>query len=116
MLKLILSVLLLSSFLSLISCAGLPPDEPLCTEINPERAYCVRMMSGKQFEISETKKFNGQTWWELKPTVISMPASTWRELKKWIIKICKNNSQCDDAVAGWDRTVKIIDDQVSSKE
>lgn len=96
-------------------CAGLPPDEPLCTEITHERGYCVRMMSGKDFEINETEKFKGMTWWEMRPYMIQMPPQTWKELKTWIIKICKNNSQCDDAVSSWERTVEKIDKQAQIK-
>jgi hypothetical protein len=106
-----LSLLLSLSFVT--SCAGLPPDEPLCTEITIARGFCVRMMSGQTFEVNDDVKLNGKTWWDMKPTMVYMPASTWAALKKWIIKTCKNNSQCDSAVASWDRTVEIIDDNVN---
>lgn len=74
------------------------------------RGYCVRTMSGEDFEVNETSLYDGKTWWELRPTMIQMPAKTWSELKKWIIKICKNNSQCDASVANWERTVHKIDE------
>lgn len=47
--------------------------------------------------------------------MIQMPASTWRELKKWIIKTCKNNDQCESSVSNWERTVNSIDEQVEAK-
>ena len=112
MLKKILNLSLLLSLCFVTSCAGLPPDEPLCTEITVERGFCVRMMSGHTFEVNEHMKLNGKTWWEMKPSMVYMPASTWAALKKWIIKTCKNNSQCDGADASWDRTVEIIEDKV----
>lgn len=115
MLKKISKLLSVISLTLLANCAGLPPDEPLCTEITMSRGYCVRMMSGEGFEISDEKLYEGKTWWELRPTMIQMPAKTWKELKKWIIKICKNNSQCDSAVADWERTVHKIDQVVKSE-
>lgn len=113
-LKLILSALLLLSLLFVISCAGTPPNVPLCVELSPERAHCVRIMTSEQFEVNEERKLDGKTWWEHKPSVISMPATTWRELKKWIIKICKNNQACDSQVASWDRTVETIDSKINN--
>jgi len=80
-----------------------------------ERAYCVQIMTGKAYEVNETRKLDGKTWWEGRPSVISMPATSWRELKKWIIKICKNNQACDSQVASWERTVQTIDEKVSER-
>lgn len=113
MLKKILNLSLVSSFVLLANCAGLPPDEPLCKELTLSRGYCVTTMTGKGFDVDDTHLLDGKTWWEHRPTMIQMPAKTWREFKKWIIKICKNNSQCDDTVAGWDRTVERIDSVVN---
>ena len=76
------------------------------------RGYCEKTMSGKDFEVNDTQKLNGKTWWELRPTMIQMPATTWKSFKAWINKICKNNDQCDDAVANWERTVNTIDSAV----
>jgi hypothetical protein len=73
------------------------------------------MMSGKSFEISEKTPYQKLTWWEMRPHMIQMPASTWRELKKWIIKTCKNNDQCESSVSNWERTVNSIDEQVEAK-
>lgn len=112
MLKKSLKMLSVLSFVLLASCAGNPPDEPLCTELTVSRGYCVRMISGEGFEVDDERLYDGKTWWELRPTMIQMPAKTWAELKKWIIKICKNNNQCDDAVANWERTVDRIDNVV----
>lgn len=108
--KRILRALSAISFALLLeACAGLPPDKPLCTELTPTRAYCVNTMSGADFEVNEVQKLDGKTWWEMRPTNIQMPSQTWKAFKVWINKICKNNSQCDSAVANWERTVNKID-------
>lgn len=103
------SLFAISFALLLNSCAGLPPDEPLCVEITMTRGYCVKTMSGDTFVVDEVNLLEGKTWWDMRPTMIQMPASTWAKFKIWINKICKNNSQCDSAVANWQRTVNTID-------
>ena len=115
MLKRNLRLLLACSCVFLASCAGAPPDVPVCVEINLSRGYCTKIMSGKSFDVDDDQKFSGQTWWEMRATMIQMPATTWRELKKWIIKSCKNNSQCDSKLANWERTVNTIDKSVSDR-
>lgn len=115
MLKLILKTSFVLSLFLLTSCVTVPPDEPICTEITMTRGYCVKIMSGQEFEVNEDNKLNGKTWWEMRPAMIQMPASTWAALKAWIIKSCKGNDKCEKAVANWERTVKIIDDRVEAK-
>jgi hypothetical protein len=109
-------MLLLISFASLLSaCALNPPDVPVCFEINMTRGGCVKTMSGERFEISETKKFEGRTWWEIRPAMIMLPASSWTQLRSWIIKVCKKTGQCDEAVSSWDRTVETIDTELERR-
>jgi hypothetical protein len=71
-------------------------------------------MSGKEFEINETNKYNGKTWWEMRPVMLMMPAQTWVELKAWIIKICHNNDNCS-SVGNWERTLDTVDENVQSR-
>lgn len=99
----------------LSGCAGMPEDRPICTEVSPVEGFCVRIISGKSFTVNESQKYEGKTWWEMRPAMILMPASTWASLKAWIIKTCKNNQQCDK-LASWQRTVEIIDTQVELKK
>lgn len=103
--------------LSLSACAGMPPDKPIFVEISPSEGFGVHMMSGKTIKVDETHKYEGKTWWEMRPEMIYMPASTWAPLKAWINKICKTSpKQCDKAVANWERTIKYIDTQLDSKK
>lgn len=103
-------------FLALSSCAVMPPDEPLCYELTPWRAGCVRMISGEEFIIDDTHLFQGKTWWEMRNLVIAMPLSTWVELKKFIIKNCKKNQNtCQKYVSQWERSIIIIDDAYNDK-
>lgn len=95
----------------------MPPDKPLFVEISPTEGFGVNIMSGKQITVDDTHKYEGMTWWEMRPYMILMPASTWAPLKAWIIKICKANPrQCDKAVGNWEKTVNTIDKQLESKQ
>jgi len=100
--------------LILSSCAT-PPNKPICVELAPDRGRCVKVISGEEFEINETNKFEGKTWWELRPALILMPASTWAAFKAFIIKICNKSSQCERAVGTWERSLDYIDAQFEEK-
>ena len=100
--------------LSLIVSAGCAtaPDVPVCVEITPSRGWCTYTISDKDFEISETKKHEGKTYWELRPTMLLVPASSWAKIKAFIIKTCKQHGNCDQAVSSWDRKLNSIDTKV----
>jgi len=98
----------------LISCGTTPPDIPLCTEITPDRGYCINTISSTEFEVNDTELLNGKTWWESRPLMIYMPTSSWVELKKFIIKICKKTKRCDKSISSWNRTVGIIDKKIAN--
>ena len=108
--------LLASLSLGLSSCAGLQvPDSPICVEIDPSRANCVKIVSGESFDIDETHPFEGKTYWEIRPTVVLVPASTWIELNKFITLLCKKTNQCQKSITSWDKSIEIIDNQLKKK-
>lgn len=117
MLKSNFSKLLVSlSLLSLSGCASFqPPDKPICVEINITTGACTLPVSGKQFIIDETHKFENKTWWEMRPAMLLMPASTWAAFKIWIIKLCKKTNKCDQEISSWDRTLENVDTQLNQK-
>jgi hypothetical protein len=75
----------------------------------------VKIISGEQFSIDDWHPYNGKTWWDMRPTVVQMPAGSWSEIKKFIIKICKKTNKCQEEVASWDRSVQAIDDTIAQK-
>lgn len=106
-----LSVISLSLLIS--GCAVTPPDVPLCTEISPNRGFCVNTISSKEFEINDTQLYNEKSWWDLRPLMIYMPSDSWKEIKSFIIKVCKMSKKCKHKqVSSWERTVKTIDSKV----
>ena len=115
MLKKSLSVSLLLLSLCLASCAVKPTDDPLCKELSITRGYCVNMISGKAYEVNDQNKFNGKTWWDMRPTNIQMPIDTWKNLKTFIIKVCKKYGNCDREISSWDRTLETLDKKVSGQ-
>lgn len=116
MLKHVFAASCVSLSLLLTSCATPPPNVPVCAEITPERGSCVMTMTGQEYEINETNKLNGKTWWEQRPAMLLMPASSWAAIKAWIIKTCKTNkNMCDKAVGSWDRTLNTVDSNIKKK-
>jgi len=100
----------------LSGCAVAVPKTPICTEISPIRAYCVNTVTSEEFYIDDTHKFEGKSYWEQRQQMLLLPASSWVEIKKFIIKICKQSNKCDTQIGSWNRTVDAIDKQLSSKE
>lgn len=115
-LKKILYFILIVSPVLILSCATKPPDVPICVELNPDKAYCVKIVSGAEFNIDEQNKFENKTWWEQRPTMIQMPASSWAEIKSYIIKTCKKYGQCEKEISSWDRTIENVDGALKQKE
>lgn len=98
-----------------VSCTTLPPAVPVCVEINPVKGYCVNIITGESFEVTEDKKFEGKTWWAISPTMVQMPASSWAKIKSYIIKQCKITGKCQKSVASWERTVEVVDESLAKK-
>lgn len=103
-------------FLTLTACATKPPDITACVEMSISRGECVRVVSGQRIRVDEDHKLNGKTWWEMRPTNIILPLESWIDLKKFIIKTCKNNkNMCDKEISSWDRSIQHIDDSLTEK-
>ena len=119
--KLISSLLLsLSLSFSLSACTLKVPDVPLCTELNITKGFCTSTVSDKDITIDEKHpySFDGskpQTWFEMRTSLISFPASSWAELKKFILKACKLTGKCDEMVASWDRKLQKLDEMTTDK-
>ncbi len=111
--------------LLLASCSSLNSiDKPVCTEITPDRGYCVTIISGKGQHVDDNIKLktidsNGKavemTWFQMKPTMILVPVHTYAALKKYLIKNCKKSKKCKENIDSWDRSMEIIEKEVSSK-
>lgn len=80
------------------------------------RAACIYTVSGKKFDITETNKFEEQTWWEQRNTMLMMPASSWAKLKTWIITQCKRTKACDKEISSWNRTIETVDETLEVKK
>lgn len=107
------SCLWLSLLLS--ACATVPPDVPICTELSMTRGFCTNTISDKSFFIDEEIKLEGKTWWELRPTMIQVPISSWVKIKAFIIKVCKEKGNCGDNISNWERRVFDLDQQIQLK-
>lgn len=114
-----------------VGCQHKVPDEPICipltarpgTDDRPlSRGWCKHTMSDREFVVSDTEPWpydgpwKGKTWWEIRNEMLLLPNTTYAELKKFIIKICKTSNQCTQKeVASWDRTIQRIDEIIELK-
>jgi len=88
------------------------PKVPICAEITPDKGYCVNTVSDEEFYIDDTHLFEGRTWWESKPFILYLPASSWAAIKSYIIKSCKKYGNCDSSVTDWPDQLENIDNLV----
>lgn len=112
LLNLLIKFILLAQ---LTSCASVP-DVPICVELNISKAWCTHTISGKDFYIDDSEnKFNGKTWWDIRPTMVQVPSDSWAEIKSFIIKKCKKGNDCNKHISSWDRTVNNVDSNLAKK-
>jgi hypothetical protein len=81
-----------------------------------DRGICIETISGRKFDITETEKFENQSWWSMRPSMIMMPATSWAKLKVWIIAQCKKTGACDKEIASWNRTIESVDETLGAME
>lgn len=96
----------------LSACSIAVPAVSICTEISPSAGYCINTITSEEYMVSDTHARDGQTWWEMRSSMMMVPASSWAELKAFIIKICKKSGKCDTELGNWERTIERIDQQV----
>ena len=95
----------------------------MCIEKIPlAKGWCVNTISGTEFNVSDTEKWplndawKGQTWFDIRNKMVLVPAeASWVPIKTFIIKMCKQNNQCQEEVRSWDRTIQKVDDNVGKK-
>lgn len=73
------------------------------------RGYCINTISATEIEVNDYQKLDGQTWWQIRPTMLMLPASSWAKLKVYIITQCKRTGTCDREIASWSRTIEAVD-------
>ncbi len=114
-LKKFLAVLLVSTSLS--SCASIP-DTFICVELSPVKGFCTKTISDEDVIIDEAhpavleKGKPAQTWWSMRPYMVLVPVTSWKELKAYIIKQCKRND-CDKYIKSWDRKITELENGAS---
>ncbi len=79
-----------------------------------DEGYCRWTISDKRQLVNEKNPLvvdekTKLTWWDMRHQTVRLPAHSWGEIKKFIIKICKESELCQQNVASWDRSVSDID-------
>jgi hypothetical protein len=80
------------------------------------RGYCINTISGKESEVNDTVLIDGKSWWNARPSMVMMPATSWAKLKTYIIVQCKKTKLCDKEISSWDRTIKSVDTALEAKK
>lgn len=99
----------------LSGCSVTVPAVPLCAELSPTSGYCINTLTSEEFRVDEEHPYQGQTWWQMRPTMVHLPAQSWAKLKTFIIQVCAKTKKCNENLGSWDRTVKGIDEMVGVK-
>lgn len=109
------SWILSASLLSLLtSCTSVQKlNVPVCTEISPIEGYCVNIIDGQDFSVTDDKTLEGDTWWQQRHRMIMVPPSSWAKIKSFIIEECKKNNRCSE-LSKWERTIDAIDKKATS--
>lgn len=103
---------------TLNSCGSIQSlDRAFCVEINISKGFCTTPISGKDQFVDDTNLLEGLSWFDMRPTMIMIPPSTYAALKKFIILQCKRHPDtCDSEIPSWDRATATIDAQINSKQ
>ena len=96
--------LMLLLLLSLSGCSTVP-NVPICAEITMSKGVCTYTVSGNNVIVDDEHPLDGQTWFDMRSKVLSVPASSWAKLKAWMIKQCKRSNKCDVDIDSWDREI-----------
>lgn len=85
--------MLLSLFAS--SCNPVP-DIVVCKERAADIAKCMKVVSEEKFDWDNEHLYKGQSYWDVRPTMIQMPPESWAQLKAYILKSCKTKKGCKE--------------------
>jgi hypothetical protein len=102
---------------TLSSCGSIKQlDKPFCVEININKGFCTTPITGKDQFVDDNNLLEGLSWWEMRPTMILIPPSTYAAIKSFILKQCKSNPKlCDKEIPAWKKATKVIDDKLLDK-
>lgn len=89
-----ISLIKLAFLSSLVLSCTKPPDIPICLSLDEQRGYCIYTISDKEFYVDADRLFESKNWEQVKATSLILPASSWMELKKYILKMCKQSKSC----------------------
>lgn len=89
----------------------MPPDVPVLTRLSPTSGYYVYTISDKEGVVDDTHLLNGKTWIDYVVESVLVPADSYKEIKGFIIKMCKKYHECGD-IGSWDRRLNSLDPQL----
>lgn len=92
------------------------PDVPVCAEIELNRGFCTFTVRDEDFFIDDQNKFEGKTWWEMRPLMMRVPPSSYAKVKAAFIKQCKKHKDCDKDIAKWERKFEAVEKHLEKEK
>jgi len=93
--------------LTLCSCASIP-NTWVCRARSANEGFCTKTLSNEDKIVTDTNLLNGKTWIDLKIESVYVPAESWAEIKKYIIKQCKKRQDCQADVGVWSNKIDSV--------
>lgn len=69
----------------------------MCKELEVDRGFCVWTTGTQEQFVDNGSLLYDQTWWELRPSMVMVPAKSWEKIKAYIIKNCARTGKCQDS-------------------
>lgn len=105
--------ILLSS--AIISCASVP-DVPVCTAIDEALGFCIYTITNKEFYIDNIDHlYEGKPWSQVELESLRVPASSWAEIKSYILIQCKKHKDCRDDLPRIEKKFQTLQDIKSNE-
>lgn len=77
---------------NLLSCVHNLPDDPACIEINPTKGWCTYTISPNEYYLE------GKEWSDTKKNALIVPIDSWKNIKIFILEVCKDYGKCTEAL------------------
>lgn len=100
--------LMLSTLLFLLSSCASIPDIPILTRIDVNRCAYAYTISDKKGIIDDVNLLNGKTCLDYVNDGLIVPVESWVELKKFIIKKCRESKNRCDGAGDWSAKIEVL--------
>ena len=90
------------------SCSSVP-DVPILTRIDFNKCAYAYTISDKSGVIDDVNLLNGKTCLDYVNEGLIVPVDSWMDLKKFIVKKCRQTPKYCEGVGDWNNKINIMD-------